>query len=198
MVYRVEAAPVPRWRKVLISLFVLFHLGCVAAWLLPPSALRYFLLSDGIASDYLHHTAQWQDWSMFAPDPLQANRHVGATVTFRDGRREEVVFPRLSQMNFLEAWIEKRWRKYQQQIIEQNAKLCRQDLARYIARRKRDPSNPPIRVAIYKYEALIPRHDRAELREPHGWIDYTRLLRDEGGYSRVTLEDYPVKPEDLR
>ncbi len=205
------------WRRGLISGFILFHWACVAAWLWPnPSDLKSFLLgiqvplpvygtrsggtgwaleSRPLASTYLFHTAQHQDWGMFAPNPLQINRYVAATATLRDGREQEYSFPRLSQLGVLQCWIQKRYRKYQHRIVEEPALGYRQDLARFIARRVGDGANPPVRVIVYEYQSPIPRHDRR--REP-GWIDYTEILRDHAKFSRRVLVDYFVRSEDLR
>lgn len=213
----------PRWFKILVSAFILFHWICVIGWLLPkPSPVKTFLLTrtiplltrstqpDGsrgkwtfrrrpIASTYLFHTAQWQDWQMFAPDPLQINRYVAATVTFQNGATRLYTFPRLSQLNWLEAWVEKRYRKLQHRIAENKSPLVKQDLARFIARRTHDPANPPIRVVLTLYEAPIPRHDRPEVSGPApAWVDYTRLLRQEARTSETKLLDYRVQPEDLQ
>lgn len=211
----------PPWIKCLLSVFIVFHLTCVIAWLFPnPSVVKNFLLSrtlylpgrdrDPKSGEYRYthrrrevvrwwmtNTFQWQDWAMFAPNPLQATRYVDAEVTFQDGTKRLFGFPRLSQLNFIEAWIEKRYRKYQYQLIDLNQRPWNEDLARHVARRMNDPANPPARVTINKHEALIPRHDRPEIKGAL-WVDYSKLLRREARYTRNALLDYTVRPEDLR
>ena len=155
---------------------------------------HWTLESRSVAVEYLLHTGQHQDWSMFAPNPLQINRYVAATVTYRDGGHDEFAFPRLSQMGSMEAWIEKRYRKYQHRIAEENVPAFREDLARYIARHRNPPGNPPVRVQVYDYQSPIPRHDRPGAS---GWVDYTTLLRQESRFTGVPLIDYRVRPEDL-
>lgn len=202
----------PRWKKRLISTFIVFHWTCVAAWLWPnPSDLKSFLMSikaplpvhgaagwtiesRPVAVEYLLHTAQHQDWSMFAPNPLQINRYVAATVTFRDGSCAEYGMPRLSQLGPIDALLEKRYRKYQHRIADEPLPAFREDFARYIARRMNRAGNPPVRVAIYDYQSPIPRHDRPGAS---GWIDYTTLLRRDSQFSGVPLIDYRVRPGDL-
>jgi hypothetical protein len=204
-------------RRAALSAFILFHWACVLAWLWPnPSALKTFLMGlqaplpvartepdgvgirlerRGVVASYLFHTAQHQDWAMFAPNPLQFNRYVAATVTFRDGRREEVGFPRLSQLNLFEAWIQKRYRKYQHRIADEPVQAFREDLARYVARQVATPDRVPARVDILEYQSPIPRHDRPR---GTGWIDYTALLRDNARYAPKLLLEYAVRAEDLR
>lgn len=191
------------YSKVAISAFIVFHWACVLAWLWPnPSVLKSFLMGiglpgqrQGVAATYLFHTAQHQDWAMFAPNPLQINRYVAATVTYRDGRQADLNLPRLSQLNWLDCWIEKRYRKYQHRLAEEPVAAFREDFARYAARRMADPANPPVRVVVYEYQSPIPRHDRP--RQP-AWTDYTAILRDHAVFTRKPLLDYAVRDGDLR
>jgi hypothetical protein len=201
------------WRRSLVSTFIVFHWACVGAWIWPnPSDLKTFLLGirvplpvhderagwtvqpRSVACAYLFHTAQHQDWAMFAPNPLQINRYVAATVTLRDGTRVEYGFPRLSQLGIVQCWIQKRYRKYQHRIADEPVPAFRADLARYIARRTGTKDNPAVRVILYEYQSPIPRHNRA--REP-GWVDYTEILRDHARFTRNVLFEYVPRPEDL-
>lgn len=205
----------PGWKKLLLSAFICFHWACVAAWLWPnPSDAKRFLMGlqvpipvvggrglewreRAVVPAYLFNTAQHQDWAMFAPNPLQINRYVAATVTYRSGREAEFSFPRLSQLGGIEAWIEKRYRKYQHRICDENVAAYREDLARFIARRMVRSGDPPVRVRIYEYRSAIPRHDRfgADARP---WVDYIGLLRDGAAFQPQSMIDYRVRPGDLR
>jgi hypothetical protein len=152
-----------------------------------------------VVAAYLHNTSQYQGWSMFAPAPVQTNRYVEAAVLFQDGNWRDYRFPRLGQMNFLEAWIEKRWRKIQQNMFDPDFQPYFEDVARWIARQMDQPGNHPTRVSILLYEAAIPRHDREELRGEAAprFVDYPRLLRDETRYAKKLACDYSVRPGDL-
>jgi hypothetical protein len=196
--------------KILISFFILFHWTCVVAWLLPnPSAIKSFLLSvkspfsshgRQIVATYLHWTANWQDWAMFAPNPLQSNRYLGAIIHFNDGATKRFDFPNFSRLGYFEAHIQKRSRKFQQRIMEETTPGFRADLCRTIARRfAQDPGTPPTRVVLNEYRFDIPRHDREELKDPNRpkWINYTKLLRHRASYRTILLLDYTVRPEDL-
>lgn len=206
-------------RRLAISGFILFHWACVLAWVWPnPSDLKTFFFNlrmplpvpgaghgrmgwrvefRPVVSTYLFNTAQYQDWAMFAPNPLEFNRFVAATVTFRDGRREEYGFPRLCQLDGLHAWVEKRYRKLQHRIADENVAAFREDLARYIARRVNEGRNPPVRVTLYDYRSPIPKPDRAGL-DPREWVDYSKLLREDARFTGILLLDYAVRPEDLQ
>lgn len=204
--------------KILVSFFILFHWFCVLVWVLPkPSAIKESLLAlavplpkhdgDGwkiapreLVATYLFNAIQWQDWSMFAPNPLQVNRYVDAEVTFKDDSHQRFSLPRLSRLNYWGAWIEKRYRKYQHRLAEETVPAYAEDFARYVAKKMFvDPQNPPVKVAVQSHESPLPRHDRPEIRGKKGTreINYTRLLRELAQYNTVVLVDYQVKPEDV-
>lgn len=215
--------PYSRRRKVLISVFIVFHWACVIAWILPkPSPIKTFMLSvkaplpgiekapgeaprgwtvrpRSVAAAYLQNSGQWQEWAMFSPNPLQINRYVGAHVSFERGNWKQYTFPRLSEMNFMEAWVEKRYRKLQQRLVDENKMPYHEDVARWIARELREPGNKPVRVTLFVFESPIPKHDREELQaaDAPAWIDYTDLLRKKAQYSPKLLLDYFVQPQDL-
>lgn len=202
--------------KILVSFFILFHWFCVLAWVMPkPSAIKDYLLAIKIplpkhakegwkiaprelVSTYLFNTLQWQDWSMFAPNPLQVNRYVDAEITFKDGSAKIFALPRLSRLNYWEAWIEKRYRKYQHRLVEETVPGYHEDFARYVAKKMfSDLQNPPVKVKVQSHESPLPRHDRREVGERKGKINYTRLLRHLAQYNTVVLVDYVVKPGDV-
>jgi hypothetical protein len=221
-----QPAPAPvasRRRKILISLFIVFHFACVVAWILPkPSPVKSFLLGlklplpghswsgDGagsrltigpreVVASYLYHTAQWQDWAMFAPNPLQTNRFVGAQVFLERGSWRDYTLPRLEEMGWIQACLEKRYRKLKNRLLDENRRELYEDLARFIARRSNEPGNPPVRVTLFAYESPIPRHDREELKQPNApaWVDYALLLREQARFSPRLLLDYFIQPGDL-
>lgn len=206
--------------KIVISFFILFHWFCVVAWLFPkPSVTKTTMLSLSlplpkkdkttghwtiqkrhIVETYLHNTGLWQDWSMFAPNPLQINRYVNATVVYQDGSEKIFNLPRLSQLNMFEAWIQKRWRKYQHRLIDENGPGFRDDFARYVARKMyTDPNNPPVKIILNQFDAPIPRHDRKQVKgKKNLWVNYTKRLRYKAQYKKIESLQHEVKPEDLK
>ena len=205
-------------RKGLISVFIAFHFVCLIAWLLPkPFPLKSWLLGlklplPGAAPSpqenvrvwplalrpvvpfYLYHTAQWQDWAMFAPNPAQTNQYLGAHLIFERGNWKKVTLPRLDQMSWLGAWAQKRYRKLKNRLIDEKSPEYYRDFARWIARERSEPGNSVVRVSLMVYESPIPRHDRKDLQ---GWTNYSELLREKAVYSPTLVEDYFVQPGDL-
>ncbi len=197
--------------KILISTFILFHWFCVMAWLMPkPSAIRTALFSiqvpfikssSPLVNSYLYHTSMEQSWMMFAPNPVQRNSYLNATVYFKDGSHKELQFSRLSQMNFMQAWMQKRYQKFQASVLSKKRPIFLKYFACYMAQTMNtDLHNPPVRVVINQIIAFIPRHDRPELKEANApqRIDYTKLLREDMKDSTTLMIDYSVMPEDLR
>lgn len=190
-------------RRGAVAAFLLFHGYCVLTWVFPgPSAALAFLSSPRIpwpaatgerplVPAYMHLTGQHQGWMMFAPNPLQHNRYVTATVLRRDGSTEPYAFPRLSEVGVAEAWVQKRYRRYQHAIVEHPVPAFRADLARYIARRVHRPGNPPVRVVLHVHESPIPRHD-----VPSD-VPASVRVKDPARYVTRVLLDYAVRPGDL-
>lgn len=136
---------------------------------------------------------------MFAPDPLQENLYVTSEIHFKDGTLRQVALPRLGQMSKTRATLEKRYRKFQQNIVGSGNAYLRADVARYLARRHSTRASTPIRVEIFMYKSLIPRHDRDEIREQlfPKWIDYWSRLNDPSTYVKTSLLNYEVQEADL-
>lgn len=209
-------------RRILITGFILFHFGCVGVSVFPgaypirgylhsrsiplparrpdpaTNSMRWQIEWQSIIATYLGMTGQWQNWKLFAPNPLAINRHLGARVTYRSGDWRECTLPRVEQLDYVHAHLWARFREYQYGMTGPAAAL--EDLARFFARSLNDPANPAVRVHLYSSQRVIPPHDRPDFRgsgpPPH--VDYSRLLRDEALYVRSLLLDYAVKPEDLR
>lgn len=209
-------------RKILITAFILFHFGVVVVWVFPGNFTALTVLRKGtvplpvgrpdpekgsmgwrfepksVIASYLVQTGQWQHWNLFAPNPMHFNRHLGGRVTHRSGRWSEFTLPRVEQLGYFRAHLEARYREYQYGLTGSLAAL--EDLARFCARDRNDPADPPVRVTLHAFQFDIPRHDRPALRAPGEppWVDYSRLLRDPALVGKYMLLDYHVKLEDLR
>ncbi len=207
----------PRWQKLLVSAFIVWHWLAVCAWLAPnPSPVKswllgrtlilptlvgskamhgapYFRPQEAVAT-YLYNTATWQDWAMFAPNPLQENRYVSATISHKDGSIETWAFPRLRDYGTFWSMVYKRTRKYTQNLYDQGNRAFFADFAQWIARQHSTAANPVVKVTVIKNTAVIPAYDRAGKKD---WIDYTHLLREQKTQAE-TLIDYDVAPGDLR
>jgi hypothetical protein len=179
-----DTTTIPRWRKLLVSAFILWHLYCVAIFLMPTSVLRDTLLvAIGVPSakltsgrraerewefqtmsaveQYLFVTGQWQNWDMFAP-PMKQNQYLRAEIEFRDRSVLHYTFPRVQEKSI---WTKNRYnqfRKFQVNMIHVRPDLL-MDVGHYLAREHPGTDdNPVVRVRLYHDYHMIPAPDAAK------------------------------------
>lgn len=202
-----QAPRYSRRRKVLISLFLLFHFFCVGAFVFPSGGpVTRFLLTrsvpwpsreDGrwtaapqpVIPGYLRFTSQGQNWLLFAPDPFRFNRYLTAEVVSRGGRTTPYRFPQVQDAGFVAANLRSRYRDYQFYAGQRVEILS--DFGRWLARRSNDPADPPAYVRVYTHEMDIPPPGSAPAAP-------SALIRDESRYFKSLVLVYEVRPEDLR
>jgi hypothetical protein len=80
-----------RWRRALVSAFLVYHLAAIIAQLLPVAGLaarvRDTILGPARGAAYVHATWNVQTWRMFAPNPHRTNVHIRVFVIDAEGRR---------------------------------------------------------------------------------------------------------------
>jgi hypothetical protein len=205
-------APSSRGQRVL-SAFILVHWICVILWVSPAydvlstwSLARFHrdvtemgtghVSAKDAVGAYLFLTWLWQDWAMFAPDPLAVNRYQDVTVIYADGSQESFGYPRPSELGLWEGRRVYRLRKFQSRFRDLPTPL-REDVARYWARRANThPKNPPARVLITDHMSPIPAPGTAASADGSA-PDYTDILRRHPSYQSEVLVDYAVLPGDL-
>ena len=100
-------------------------------------------------------TGLFQTWDMFAPNPLPLNTYVKAVVITEHHVRVWD-FPRMDQLSLGQRYQKERYRKFvENMLLEQNEALL-PDVVRHIARMYNDPSDPPRKVMLIKYQSEIP------------------------------------------
>lgn len=108
---------------------------------------------------FLTVTGTWQNWNMFAPTPANLSIWVDARVTLRSGREVRMTFPRPESMSLPDRFIRERYRKYLETAHKESAAFLWPPLARWMGERAAtDPSDPPVRVRLYRHwrEVLPP------------------------------------------
>ena len=176
-----------RLRKPLISLFILFHLAAVGLWISPAWPLRDALIP--VVRPYICSTGLWQDWAMFAPNPLTINVTISAEVLFADGSLQTWKCPQMVELGFLRKYRKERYRKWTDHVRpDANSRLW-PDVARWVARTHFKSGNPPRTVSLVRHWAEIP--------PPLPGDDQPIPRRYELTH-RYTFFTYWVAPEDLR
>jgi hypothetical protein len=119
-------------RRLLISAFLVAHIGATIIWVLPGGvirertlpALRYYLMPLGL----------WQFWAMFAPDPVRDTYMLEAEVVDARGLRYNFQFPRIADYSAWQAIPRFRYSKYAANMSINEFELPREFAARHVAR----------------------------------------------------------------
>lgn len=168
--------------RVLINLFLMFHLAAVVSWCIP---IHLPIIDEfrQVIRPYMLWSGLFQSWDTFAPAPKAMNSYVEATVIYRDGRTRDWKFPRMEQLSPTERYSSERYRKFVENVKEDSNVGLWADVARRIARLNNDPSNPPeIVMLVRHWSDIVPNEDGSYQTEPwHVQIFY----------------EYDVKAQDL-
>lgn len=136
-----------------ISVFILFHLIAITCWALPVNWLPVVGVRQ-ITRPYMLWTGLFQTWDMFAPDPASRNTYIKAVV-ITEHHIHVWTFPRMDQLSFWQRYQKERYRKFVENMLpEQNAAVL-PDVVRHIARFYNDPSDPPRKVMLIKFQSDI-------------------------------------------
>jgi hypothetical protein len=165
------SAPAERNAPIWVKAFVLFHLLAITIWAFPnpPVAVQQgkaqpagtdwlevwdkkYLMPSPPVQDYLLISGFWQYWDMFAPDPVQQDVWCDAVVTFKNGTSSVYAYPRIYSLPLHLKYIKERYRKFYERVSDPNyAYLWGQFGQRIALECDRDPSNPPVAVALRKH-----------------------------------------------
>ena len=171
-----------RFKRTVISAFLLFYIVAVVSWSMPPSTLLFIDISKKL-NTYMRWAGVAQFWAMFAPQPLNLNIRMEAEVTYRDGHKNIWRFPDPPSFGYFRRYFEERYRKYSADNLreDKNAAIW-PDAARYIARLNNDPGNPPVTVKLVRNWSEIAPPGSYKAEPWHQFVFFT----------------YPVKPGDLQ
>jgi hypothetical protein len=138
-----------RWtaRRLLISLFLLVHIGATTIWVLPDCHLRRAAI--GWVDLYVEPLGLWQYWTMFAPDPVRDSLAMEAEIVDARGLRYKFAFPRLRGYTTWEGIPRFRHSKYAANMVVDAFEKPREFAARHAARELNVPAEAfPIAVNL--------------------------------------------------
>lgn len=185
MSLRPRAGPRRRLRRLAISVFVVFNLTAIAAWIWPKSTISNPMVR--IAAPYLRFLSMDQSWPMFAW-PRTFNMHVSAVAAFADGTTAETRLPWEPRAGFWERYRKVRtWMKFAEAVGMYGAypnPALWESYARYVARLH--AARRPISVTLVCHWSDIPP-------PPEG---YGRPVPEET--NRRPYYTYRVTDEDLK
>ena len=105
---------------------------------------------------YVVSTGTWQYWDMFAPNPSNLDVWVDAEVTFLDGSKRTVPYPRMAQLSIPRKYAMERFRKFLERAHSEDFQFLWVPFAQHIALEANTmPTNPPTRVVLVRHFRLI-------------------------------------------
>lgn len=161
--------------RLLISVFIVFHITATLLWVLPESALRQQLFA--LPQKYISHVGLWQSWGMFAPEPSNLNLYLSAVVTYRDGSQRSWEWPRPEKLDLFSRYREERYRKFTEYGRMDAFSYVWPSMARFAAEQlnNHDPANPPVRVQLWRHWWFVPpppQNGDISHEPPHQWNQY--------------------------
>ena len=173
--------------KLLLNLFIFFHLTLILLWNLPQTATHKKIFEKG-AARYMYWTGLDQNWGIFAPAIAVSNWRMKAEITFRDGSSVSQNLPRAKPFGPMGKTVYSRRIAWGYWIA--HFKQTWADNARYLAQlHAKNRSNPPVKVALIQDYAFIPPPQKGKRFYP--------IPKEHAPTTSATLFTYDVKPEDL-
>jgi hypothetical protein len=150
--------PMPRWRRRLVSLWIVFNgvaIACGSS--LPRSQQTAWQRFFG---PYLVWTRLLQSWQLFTPTPRQQGKYYKVEITFANGDRQTWRRPYPPNWDFFPRHLCYHFQKWDlaAEYFERPGigPLLWRDLAHYLAVRYHDDANPPVAMSLVRSEAEIP------------------------------------------
>jgi hypothetical protein len=121
---------------------------------------------------------------MFSPDPKRVNSYLEAIVIYKDGSSTLWSFPRMELLSANERYAQERYRKFEENLQNDQYSGLWPDAARYIARQNNQKASQPKTIMlVVRWSEIIPRTDDKY---------------DRGPWNSNIFFTYDVQPEDLK
>jgi hypothetical protein len=172
-----------RLKYVAVNAFLLFHILAISCWALPISNPLISSFRQ-LVRPYFIWSGLFQSWDMFSPDPKRVNSYLEAIVIYKDGSSALWSFPRMELLGSSERYAKERYRKFEENLQNDQYSGLRPDAARYIARLNNHKSSSPKTIMlVVRWSEIIPRTDDTY---------------DRGPWNSNIFFTYDVQPEDLK
>lgn len=201
----------PRKVSIWVKIFALIHLFCFVEWSLPdpPPAIQNGqyscseigkVLKEPLGCLYLGNnyveqvnplkfyvmcTGVWQSWDMFAPEPSSLDIYLDAEVTYQDGTKRIVPYPRMYDLSLSQKYLKERFRKYVERVNEDKYSWKWIQLGRYMAQvAYTDKNNPPMVVVMRRHWRFIQPQNKPQQENYNDYafstyvVDYNQLVKD--------------------
>jgi predicted DNA-binding transcriptional regulator YafY len=133
---------------------------------------------------YFIWSGLFQSWDMFAPIPKMANTYIEAVIVYRNGSRKNWTLPQIEQLGLRDKYLEEHYRKFADNLQQDENEPLLADAARRIARLNSGPGGPVSTVILIQQCSFIAcRADGKYV--PEAWLQHVLL-------------GYGVRPQDLK
>jgi hypothetical protein len=170
-------------KRVALNAFIIFHLIAIVCWSVPINNPVIHFVKESVRPYFLW-TGLFQSWDMFGPDPKSVNSYLEAVVIYDDGTSQLWSFPRMELLSYSDRYFKERYRKYEENLQNNDFADLWPDAARYIARINSNSAHRVQKVLlVVRWSDIIPRSDNSY---------------DRGPWDVNVFYTYIVKPEDLQ
>ncbi|MGI4757947.1 MAG: hypothetical protein ACRYGF_13990 [Janthinobacterium lividum] len=172
-----------QFKTQLIIGFISFHIGALLLFAIPNNFPPAGSLRDLIAP-YMRCLGMSDTWDTFAPNPKSSEQFLQAIVITKSGKYELYQFPRMERLSLRERYAKERYRKFVESVLCNECSGLWPDVEKAVARQRFDPTDPPVRVVLVKFESPI---------HPG-----TGSLGEDSAARPTVLSQLVVGPEDLQ
>lgn len=144
--------------RVLISIGILAVLGGILTWNLPPSELAR--RTQPVFQRFMFGAGLDQNWSVFAPDPPQAEVDLQARIVYDDGTERIWEVPTGGPV--LGAYWDYRWLKWGEFVSAGIDARLWLPTAEWIARQEQSAGRRPVSVTLFRAIVPLPIGGRGE------------------------------------
>ena len=190
--YASAERPLTDGEKTGVSLFIIFFLVVVGAWLLDEDYISFKYNITEYTKPAMATLGWVQHWSLFSPYVRDVNYHSTALIEFTDGTSKLYEFPRtnIDQKDLLSHFGgEKKRKLFGDNMPWPGYSQFFPSIARYIARSNYDAANPPKLVTVFWHQVNTPPPD------PKHWVFRDQLPQHI--YQSVNFV-YKVEPTDFQ
>jgi hypothetical protein len=121
-----------RLKQLSISAFLLVHLGGLAVWNMPICPIRDRLVP--VYQYYMCPLGLWQNWTMFAPEPVKNTTSLQAIAVDKNGFMYQFAFPKMVDFSWLEGVTRVRHSKFAANVGTEGYPEFREIAARHVVR----------------------------------------------------------------
>jgi hypothetical protein len=129
-----------------VNLFIAAYLTFAWLWAMPGGSPLRRLIEP--VAKYVRWLGLWHSWNMFVPDPTRTNRYLEAEVRLASGAVATWRACRLCELRPVRAFLSKRHRKFQLNVVRNHYHVIRPALCDYLARQLARPDDPAVEVRL--------------------------------------------------